>query len=454
MPSVEDDGLNASSSGSCSHTNPICTCTTSDADRAALLEEYLDVLAEGGWANILLMPLEEDGKGPVIAGRCSLLGRPEKEDLTGEAKGYLHTPEEAVDAVRAGHRGFCLYAGRDDLGTAGLVFTDHDDPAIFPADADSLTVVSGSGAGYHQTFENTGNVQNAKAKSELKGAGEVRADNLYVVLPGSIHPSGGIYHIESNSGIAPLEPDDLPEELLPSTDKPTKPNSDPPPVDTDVPESLGDIEADFSVEHRYRILLNCEEEDRIKAVIEGNYAEAGFRDDRHQAEGWFAEQVGFYMRRERDVIEQVLQKIFTENPETDAHTGNPEKSSRRKFLENDYHREQILDYATSTDSTYDPGFGAGRWAVDRPEVSYVTIERVRDALADLTLARRIEIEEHPRPDRSTRQIQQALREMQEEETVRSVEQGRKKYYYLTHHELLIPKERREELGIEVPDVEV
>jgi hypothetical protein len=401
------------------------------------------------------MPLGQEGKGPVIAGRCSLLERPEKEDLTDEAKSHLHTPEEAVDAVKAGHRGFCLYAGRKDLRTAGLVFTDHDDPDRFPADADTLTVVSGSGEGYHQTFENTGGVQNAKAKDELNAAGEVRADNLYVVLPGSIHPSGGIYHIESILGIATLEPDDLPEELRPGSETTETADSGTVDLDTQIPDSLGDIEAEVNVEHRYRTMLNSAEAETIRAVIKGNLGDTQFENDRHQAEGWLAEQVGFYIgRNRREVTDQVLMKIFTENPQTDAHRSNPNKSSRRKYLENEHHRKQVLDYATSKDSEYDPGLGGRKYTrSERPKVGYPTFERVQDALSDLALASTSEIVDHPRVDRGESQVRRALNDMLDSEdtppNVETVENGRRRYYYLETHAILIPEDRREELGIDL-----
>lgn len=455
MPSVEDDRLNPSSSGSCDHTNPVCTCATSDADRAALLEKYLDVLAEDGWPNVLLMPLDKEGKGPVIAGRCRLLKRPEREALTDEAKSYLRTPSEAVDAVRAGHRGFCLYAGREDLGTAGLVFTDHDDPDRFPADEHTLTVVSGSGEGYHQTFENGGDVRNAKGKKELNGAGEVRADTQYVVLPGSIHPSGGIYHIESNPGIEQLEPRDLPTELRPGSEGREATDSDDIDLDTCVPNALGKIEAEVNVEYRYQTMLNCAVAETIRAVIGGTLAETRFENDRHQAEGWLAEQVGFYMGRDREVVHQVLMKIFTENPQTDAHRNDPDKSSGRKYLENEHHRKQVLDYATSKDNEYDPGHGAGihYTRTERPEVSYPTFERVQDALAELLLASTSEITDHPRVDRSKQQVRRALNEMLDSEdtppVVKTVRDGRRRYYYLESHAIFIDEDRREELGIDL-----
>ena len=434
---------NFNQGGACDHENPVCTCYASDTERAALLKEYLDALAENGWRGLRLMPLDEEGKRPIISGRCSL--------DSDEAKSLLVDSEDAIRLIEQdGTRGFCLYAGKSEHGTSGLVFTDHDDPDRFPADSDTLTVISGSGAGYHQTFENQGDVRNAKGKGELNGAGEIRAENQYVVLPGSIHPSGGIYHVESNPGIEKLESDDLPDQLLPRSKTPT---SEPTELDTEVPDSLGEIEADFSVESRYQTMLSSSTSETIEAVIEGNLAKTRFNNDRHQAEGFLAEQVGFYMGRDREVIEQVLTVIFTRNPETDTHSDDPDKSSERKFLHNDYHREQILDYATSKDDEYDPGLGIIKYTRgERPKVGYPLINRIQDALSDLTLARTVEIVEHPRVDRGKRQVQNALREMQDKEMVISVKDGRKKYYYLEHHELLIPEERREELGIEIPEV--
>ena len=428
----------------CEHENSVCICNTSDAERAAFLREQLDVLDKEGWSNVQLMPLGEEGKGPIIEGRCRL--------DSSESKSLLVDGDEAVRLIRQeGARGFCLYAGKPKHGTGGLVFTDHDDPDRFPAEEDTLTVKSGSGEGYHQIFENAGDVRSAKGKQELESAGEVRSQNQYIICVGSIHPSGGIYHIESKAGIGKLESDDLPVQMLPSSETPT---SEPPEINTEVPDSLGDIDADFSVESRYQTMLNCSSSETIEAIIKGNLAQTRYKDDRHQAEGYLAEQVGFYMGREREVIKQVLTKIFTRNPETDAHTNNPNKNSRRKFLQNDYHREQILDYATAKNSKYDPGLGITRYTrEERPEVGYPLIDRVQDALADLILARKVEIVEHSRVDRGETQVYKALTKMLESDDVpfdvKSVTDGRKRYYYLGSHVLLIPENRRRELQIDL-----
>ncbi|WP_338739375.1 bifunctional DNA primase/polymerase [Haloplanus salilacus] len=188
------------------HPNLLTIWNTSDEERAKLLDEYLDAL-EAVCPDPRLIPLDETGKAPAIRGTCSLDSQ--------QAQEMLYTPEEAIKAIERGANGFALYAGRSDHGTEDLVFADHDDLHAFPLDTlpDTLTVVSGSGEGYHETFVNAGDVRNA-----MSDGGEIRASNWYVVVPGSIHPSGGIYHLEKERPIGELETDDIPERLRPATD--------------------------------------------------------------------------------------------------------------------------------------------------------------------------------------------------------------------------------------------
>lgn len=79
------------------------------------------------------------------------------------------------------------------------------------------------GDSQHQIFENVCVVRSTKEKDEMKGAGEVRADTLSVVLRSLVYSSRGIYQIEPNPGITRLEPDDLPKEHLTSTGNPSAP---------------------------------------------------------------------------------------------------------------------------------------------------------------------------------------------------------------------------------------
>lgn len=197
------------------HSNPYCTCNTTDAERRSFAEEYLNAIREVA-PHALLMPLDNRGKRPKIYSLGADLLNDERR-LTNDARRLLHGQKEALKAIEDGHRGFCLYAGNDEMRTEGMAFTDHDDPERWNPDSlpSTLTVMSGSG-GYHLTYRNDGNVDNAKGKGEMAGAGEVRAENWYVVIPGSVHPSGGIYHIVNNQSVATLTSDDLPTELLPA----------------------------------------------------------------------------------------------------------------------------------------------------------------------------------------------------------------------------------------------
>jgi hypothetical protein len=199
------------------HANSKCVCHITDSKRAELLRDYLQVLAQHGWDSPRLIPVGSEGKAPYIAERHIGLTHPKIRDL-------LYTSQEAIDAVRTGAIGFCLYADRPEHNTEGLVFLDRDEPDQWPDLGETVRVVSGSGSGDHLTFAADGGIQNAKGKGELSGIGSVRGPNWFVVLPGSVHPSGGIYHMDENPGMAELSPDQLPKELqqgpLPASELP------------------------------------------------------------------------------------------------------------------------------------------------------------------------------------------------------------------------------------------
>lgn len=192
------------------HTNPIDADDVSDDERADMLAEYLDAYENAFGRRPRLMPLDDEGKGPAITARCSL-DSPTAEQM-------LVAADEAVRRIReSGARGFALYAGRDDHGTSDVVFIDDDDPEAFPDDElpATLTVLSGSGRGSHYTYRNAGDVRNARGKEGVDG--EVRAENWYVVTPGSVHPTGGVYHVTDSRPIATLDAETVPESLSPRT---------------------------------------------------------------------------------------------------------------------------------------------------------------------------------------------------------------------------------------------
>lgn len=184
--------------------NPIQVNEVSDEIRAALLQEYLQSI-QNLCPNPLLMPLDE-GKEPKIIGQCKL--------DSSEADSFLHTPSQAVDAVRNGHTGFALYAGKERHHTENIVLVDHDDLDRFPLDTlrDTLTVRTGS-AGFHETFVTPSDDHVANARGDW---GEMRSENWYCVLPGSVHKSGGVYHISRLREPSMLSEDAVPERLKPA----------------------------------------------------------------------------------------------------------------------------------------------------------------------------------------------------------------------------------------------
>jgi len=222
--------------GGCDCPTDVCRHSP-DHERAAEFGALLDCLeAEGIDVDQLrFMPVDADTKAPAIEGTARLESR--------EADLLLHTADEAYIAICQGHAGFALYFGRDDHGTEDLVAVDVDDPETFPCESfpDTLTIQSGSGAGEHLYYRNAGDVKRAKGKDGVDG--EVRARNWFVKVPGSIHPSGGVYTVTEDRPLQELAHEDIPEPLQPGT------TADTDVVDLDPPEDLATatFENDFGM---------------------------------------------------------------------------------------------------------------------------------------------------------------------------------------------------------------
>lgn len=196
----------------CDHP-PVCTCTATDDDRADELRTWVSEIQEE-WPDVRLMPLDDDDKQPAIRGRCGL--------DSDEARKLLHTPEEAIEAVRDGHPGFFVYAHKEDHGTRGMVIADRDDTETWPALGPTLRVISGSWESDHLYFINSGNVRSAvgtgQADGEIKAEKQAGGDgNAGCVVPGSIHPSGGVYVVADTPGCGTLRAEDLPDGLRPGS---------------------------------------------------------------------------------------------------------------------------------------------------------------------------------------------------------------------------------------------
>jgi hypothetical protein len=194
--------------------NPHTAADTDDDGRADMLAAYLDTLATEFGEMPRLMPLDSEGKGPIIQDRCKL--------DTPEGRSYLVDGDDAVQRIREdGARGFAIYAGKERHNTEVIVLVDVDERETFPYEAfpATLMVLSGSARGEHLTYRNGGDVSNASGKNGVDG--EVRARNWFCVTPGSIHPSDGVYHIHEGRRIATLHTKDIPRELRPASDRTT-----------------------------------------------------------------------------------------------------------------------------------------------------------------------------------------------------------------------------------------
>jgi chitodextrinase len=216
------------------HNNPIDYDDVTPQERAQHLIEFLKAFKREFGSRPMLMPLKEDSKEPAISGEASL--------DSPKGRSFLVTPDEAVRLIfEEDYPGFCIYAGKDDHGTEGFAVVDVDEPDEFPYREFPSTGkgMSGSGDGEHLYYHNDGNVERAFAKGEYGGTGEVKAENWYVITPGSIHPSGGVYHITDDSEWATLAGDEIPEEFQPSVKKDMEDYDDLPDPSTSSSEAGG-----------------------------------------------------------------------------------------------------------------------------------------------------------------------------------------------------------------------
>lgn len=290
-PTMNQNQTQKTHTDSCTatHTNPLCHCNTTNTQRANQLKTFIDTYHNEFGKFPKLMPLSPDGKKPIIEGKCSL--------NSDQAYNHLITVDEALYRIQHGARGFCIYAGKPSHNTENVVFIDHDDTDKFPAPTTTptLQVLSGSGRGPHETYRNNGTVQNAVGKGRLAGAGEIRAKNQYVVTPGSIHPNGGIYHIQHNRLIATLTSNDLPQELLPGTTSSRRQKKNWTPVKTSDPRSIDDIDLEAALK----------KDDTLNNLWHGNYSAAS-HSDRSDAEWHLVARLTWWFGRNPGLIEKLM----------------------------------------------------------------------------------------------------------------------------------------------------
>jgi hypothetical protein len=286
--------------GGRAHENPIDAADVSDEERAAMLLDYLDAFRATFDRTPKLMPLDSEGKAPWITGRCSL--------DSAEADAALVDGYEAARRIdHDGARGFAIYAGRPDHGTEGVAFVDHDDTDTFPAPTGepTLEALTGSGRGTHETYRNDPDdpVRNARVTGESGEAGEVRAANWYVVVPGSVHPSGGVYHVVEERAIATLSDSSLTDDMR-SASKRREGREARTARDVD---GDGERPDDETVREQLEAAFKRSPSGgKYRAIYDGRYASAGYS-DRSAAEyalaNWIDMWVGF---GDRSIVASVL----------------------------------------------------------------------------------------------------------------------------------------------------
>jgi hypothetical protein len=288
-----------------------------------------------------------------------------------------------------------MYAGRPSHGTEGVAFADHDDPEAFPAPtADpTLEVLSGSGRGPHETYRNDLDdpVRNARLPN---GAGEVRAENWYVVVPGSVHPTGGVYHITEDREVATLADSDLTDDMRPATKRRGQRES----RTVRNVSGIGERPNDKTIRERLEAAFERSPTgEKYRAIYDGRYASAGYT-DRSAAEfalaNWVDMWVGF---GDRTVVASVL----------DA--GNLQKWGERT---DDAYRDSVLAkvgaqdwYADEDTDANDSESASGNEPV--PAIPFAMLARPHDELVRYARRRGLE---WPSTDEARDRLGESLRE--------------------------------------------
>ncbi|MFC4550800.1 MULTISPECIES: bifunctional DNA primase/polymerase [Halorussus] len=331
----------------------------------------------------------------------------------------------------------------------GLVLIDIDDyksdvqrPAELADLPITFTAQSPHG-GEHRYYSVENQVQNKQLPW-----GEIRAENQYVVGPGSelasctkdnhdcSAPGNGHYQILRDQPIATVDRDEL-FQLSPSTDDASKDR------DTrhtlDATETTAHSEAvEFNVERRLEKMKRCTYGNKVKALWKGRYRAAGFN-DRSRAEASLVAYLGWWMQGNRKIVKQLMDRACKEHPQADV-------NGLRKWREaGALYQNLTLDFVKH-DSYYEPP-QRSRPFDERPATSHVTRKNFYNALLDLGIARMVEITEHESFDRSVSAARRARNWYEEQGIVKRINDHPYTYYYLDGLESLIDEEMRKQLGI-------
>lgn len=307
-----------------------------------------------------------------------------------------------------------------------VVYIDVDDPEEFPRPPDEFPWVQESvhGEGYHIAVESQVRPGNAKT-----AWGEVRAENQYIVGPGSRVDHDSECDDCGHSGVGVYQP--LSVGPLPRVGDEFWADLGIEITESDGVEELPEVETveaetDFSIRDRIAKAKTAKHGEQFTALWEGRYRDAGY-DDRSNAEMELLLRLAFWMEKDEQAMRTAMQMTCSEHSRTQS--GEPRKWSVRDGL---YRNLTVKKARQEVDGVYDPGsIGVILPFEEKSTVSYVTKNKVLDALQDLMNASTKEIVEHDEVDRGERQVRNALTKLEEDGWVAWERDGRQVYYYLT-----------------------
>ncbi|WP_254530068.1 bifunctional DNA primase/polymerase [Natrinema gelatinilyticum] len=327
------------------------------------------------------------------------------------------------------------------MGGNGLVvidIDDHDDrfeglPDDLNALPPTLTVQTPHG-GEHRYYATDTDLRSTR----FPGV-DVQGVNSYVLGPGSVlnqcskswhncsAKGEGQYQIKRDRPIASLGTDTL--EVLSKSQSSQDELDQDPPIETpdlvcqDLEIAIAGIEADFNPVRVFQKMMNGKKSQRNQNLINGQYAKTEYQNDRSRAESALVEELGWWFGDDKEIVWRIMDLICQLSPQTDT-------DDRRKWLErNDSWRETLFDNSWFGDrDTYNP-HTMRSLGEERPQVSKPTKKFVLEAIHEMGAATSREIADHPRVDRGHRQVQRALKELEEQEIIDWEKQGNIAYHY-------------------------
>lgn len=322
-----------------------------------------------------------------------------------------------------------MYAGD------GLLFVDLDDygegieaPDGIDDFPKTLTVETPHG-GTHQYYVTSENIENHQEEW-----GEIRANNQYVVGPGSqlkdcdkdhhdcSLPTEGRYEIIRDCPIATIDWDHIRSLVAVGGESSQKDSRSQQQSRLSPTGKEPDEVIDFSVDDRRQKMFDSKHGERIRALWEGRYSEAGYS-DRSTAEAALVSHLGFWMNGNTRIVAGLMDEACEEYPEADVN--GPRKWSKAQTI----YRERTLKLAKHL-HYYQPA-SEQQSHDDRPIVSWVTENRVFGALLQIEPATTEDLVNHKYVDRGKRQVRNCLSELEKRDIITYKRDGRRTYYEIS-----------------------